>query len=40
MDDIDQQSKDGFDWIDRNVTFKVRKARFAHFPIIINTMQQ
>ena len=32
MDDIDiEQSSDGFDWIYRKVTFKVRQARFYQF---------
>ena len=29
MDDIDQQSNDGFYWIYQKVTFNVRKARFC-----------
>ena len=28
-DDIDQLSRDGFDWIIQNVTFKVKKAGFG-----------
>ena len=35
VDDIDNLSRDGFDWIIQKVIFKVGKVRFDPFPISI-----